>query len=499
MSTSMFTYLVLFTYLVSILAASPAQWRSRSIYQIMADRFARSDQSTTAACNVANRQYCGGSWQGIIEKLDYIQDMGFTAIWLSPITANLPQKTADGTSYHGYWQQNINALNANFGTTASLKNLSSALHARGMYLMVDVVINDFGWAGTPSSVNYATFQPFNSQSYFHSYCPITSYDYSSNQTAVEDCWLGDTIVPLADVDTTQTYVINTYNTWIQNLVSTYSIDGIRVDAAEHVQQSFWSTFCAAAGVYCVGEVDDGDPSYTCPYQNYLDGVLNYPLFYPLTAAFESISGNIGALVSMVNTVKSECKDSTLLGTFLENWDNPRFPNLTSDISLTKNAISFTLLADGIPIIYEGQEQHFSGGNDPNNREALWLSGYNTAAPLYGFIASVNQLRNHAIYVGSNYTTYMAYPIYSDSSTIVMRKGFNGNQIIGVFSNRGANGGSYSLNVTAASNTGFTAAEKIVELLSCVTLTADGGGNVAVPMASGLPKVSCLMTQSLGAW
>lgn len=46
---------------------------------------------------------------------------------------------------------------------------------------------------------------------------------------------------------------------------------------KHVQQDFWPGYNDAAGVYAVGEVFDGDPSYTCPYQNYLDGLLNYPM------------------------------------------------------------------------------------------------------------------------------------------------------------------------------------------------------------------------------
>jgi alpha-amylase len=57
---------------------TPAQWRSQSIYQVLTDRFARTDGSTTASCDV--NKYCGGTWQGIIKKLDYIQQMGFTAV-----------------------------------------------------------------------------------------------------------------------------------------------------------------------------------------------------------------------------------------------------------------------------------------------------------------------------------------------------------------------------------------------------------------------------------
>ena len=194
------------------------------------------------------------------------------------------------------------------------------------------------------------------------------------------------------------------------------------------------------------------------------------------------------LLNGLQTMKSTCKDTTLLGSFMENHDNPRFPSLTSDLSLAKNAIAFTLLADGVPIIYQGQEQHYGGGSVPYNREAIWLSGYpTTSQPLYNHIAQLNQVRNRAIAQGSDYLTYQAWPTYSDANTIVVRKGFDGNQIVGVFSNKGAGGNSYTLNVPAA-DTGFTAGEQVVEILGCTTITADGSGNVAVPMAQGLPRV-----------
>lgn len=57
---------------------TPEQWRSQSIYQVLTDRFARTDGSTTAKCDLA--EYCGGTWRGIINHLDYIQNMGFTAV-----------------------------------------------------------------------------------------------------------------------------------------------------------------------------------------------------------------------------------------------------------------------------------------------------------------------------------------------------------------------------------------------------------------------------------
>lgn len=75
---------------------TPAEWRKQSIYQVMTDRFARSDGSTTAACDTSQQIYCGGSWQGLIDRLSYIQGMGFTAIWISPVVGQMSGDTEDG-------------------------------------------------------------------------------------------------------------------------------------------------------------------------------------------------------------------------------------------------------------------------------------------------------------------------------------------------------------------------------------------------------------------
>lgn len=167
-------------------SATPADWRGKAVYQVLTDRFGRTDQSTTAPCDTAVQGYCGGTWKGIINKLEYIQNMGFTAIWISPVTAQLTQNTSDGEAYHGYWQQNIYGLNPNFGTAQDLQALSTAVHSRNMFLMVDVVVNHFASAGDPSMVDYKSFYPFNDTSFFHPYCPITPSDYTSDQHAVEN-------------------------------------------------------------------------------------------------------------------------------------------------------------------------------------------------------------------------------------------------------------------------------------------------------------------------
>lgn len=105
--------LLLSIFCLGVSAATLDEWRTRTIYQVLTDRFARSDGSTNAHCNVVAGYYCGGSWNGIADKLDYIQGMNFDAIWISPVVAQLPQTTSDGEAYTAYWAQDLYALNSN--------------------------------------------------------------------------------------------------------------------------------------------------------------------------------------------------------------------------------------------------------------------------------------------------------------------------------------------------------------------------------------------------
>lgn len=277
-------------------------------------------------------------------------------------------------AYHGYYQTNLYQLNNYFGTADELKALIAAAHANNMLIMLDVVPNHMGWAGCHETVNYGTLHLFNRASYYHKYCPL---DNLNNQTETEVCWMGDCKITMPDIKTEDPWVAGQMRTWIKSMVANYSFDGLRIDSVKNVNKDFFPPWCAAAGVFCMGEVSDGLYNYTYPYQKYMDSVLDYPLYYSLNRTFQRAS-NMSDLVSNMaactNGGMYGCKDPTLIGTFIENHDNPRFPFLTKDMSLVKNAIAFTILSDGIPIIYQGQEHHLDGGDDPFCREAIWLTG-----------------------------------------------------------------------------------------------------------------------------
>lgn len=126
--------------------------------------------------------------------------------------------------------------------------------------MVDVVVNHLVSKDSPPS--FSTFNPFNQESDFHTKCLITDY---TNQTQVEQCWLGDDKLLLADVNTENDNIVKTYNDWIKTLVANYTVDGIRIDTVKHIRKDFWPNFASSSGVYTIGEVLDNRTSYVADY------------------------------------------------------------------------------------------------------------------------------------------------------------------------------------------------------------------------------------------
>lgn len=169
--------------------------------------------------------------------------------------------------------------------------------------------------------------------------------------------------------------------------------------------------------------------------------------------------------------------------FSENHDQPRFANYTDDKSLATNVAAFTILADGIPIIYSGQEQSLAGGNDPYNREAIWLQGYNDNW-LYTHIKSLNHVRKQAISKSDAYVTNRLQIIYSDDRYIATSKGPTGSNIVAVYNNLGDTA-SRSLSLTG---TGFEASRYVVDVLSCLNVQVGSDGSLIANVVKGMPLV-----------
>lgn len=371
---------LLFLSLVGLVStASPQDWRSRTIYQVLTDRFSRGTGKDQNNCNDL-QQYCGGTWDGLRERLDYIQGMGFDAVWISPVVDNTP----DG--YHGFWLRDLYKLNAHFGDGASLKQLVDAAHRKGMYVMVGAVMNHVG----PVDMDFSSLNPFNRGEYFHPKCQITDWN---NQEQVEICRLAN----LPDLNQSHPFVHDTLLHWTADMMQRYRFDGIRLDTVPEVPLDFWQAFKDKAApdssVYTIGEVFNGSPEYNARYARVITSVLSYPLYFTIRNVYGG-QQSMYQLQDMLQQYTHVFGKQLLpfLAPFTDNHDNPRFLHDQPDLTLYKNALTFSLLSQGVPIVYYGTEQGFNGGADPNNREPLWPTGFPTNTEMYTFLKTVIGVR-----------------------------------------------------------------------------------------------------------
>ena len=450
----MYTKLVGFSamMLAGAMAGDTAAWKQRSVYQVLTDRFARSDGSTNACGSLSN--YCGGDYQGMIRELDYIKGMGFDAIWISPIVDNI-----DG-GYHGYWARNWEELNTNFGSADDLKALVNAAHEKDIWVMVDVVANHSG----PVGDDFSQIYPLNHSEHYHSDCDINWND----QWSVENCRLAG----LPDINHENDYVRGYLKDWIKGIVETYNFDGIRIDTIPEVPKDFWKEYGEAAGVFQMGENFNGDPAYVGPYQDYLTALFNYPMFYTISDVFGSHKSMYG-IRNRYNEESSHFKDIDALGVFVDNHDNARFLNRYSGNKTgLRQAEVFALTSRGIPFTYYATEQYYAGGNDPNNRESIWQD-MDTSSDLYQIIAKVNAQRKASEIWNESYVER-----YVDDSFFAYSRG----EFLVALTN---NGGTQERKVTYHPfNEGDTVCNIFYPTTDCQTVS----GGVDVYLANGESKI-----------
>lgn len=380
-------------------------------------------------------------------------------------------RTPYGDAYHGYWIQDATQLNSKFGTVDDLKALTKEVHKRGMYIMVDVVVNNVMAAST--TPDYTKYM-FKDASDYHPYCGVQW----GNRTSEMDCWLGDTNVTLPDLRTEKPAVQTKYQDWIKGMVQQYYFDGLRIDAAKHVDSTFWNGFCKAAGIFCMGEIFGDDVVLPSQYvgDKGMDSVLNYPMYNALVETF-AIPGpaNVSAIVDVMNQTSKLFKDPTVLGNFLENQDNPRWANLSVDPQSLYNAMSYNFMPDGIPIVYYGQEHGFHGGFDPYNREPLWPSKYDNSSSTYHLIQKLNQLRNHLVN-SSDWATQPATILTTSPQGIALMKG----PVLSMLTTIG----SPPQPVSLASYTPWKSSVATTDVLTCTQYAVGSEGTINVEYSKG---------------
>lgn len=375
---------------------------NRRIYQILTDRFATNDPNSRNDCD--RRKYCGGTWRGIERELDYIADLGFNAIWISPHTRQVDVKPGDEYEpYHAYHTKNMYEVNPQFGTKDELHSLVRAAHARDIWVIFDIVVNHFGPTDYNSPAPYSSFVPFNREEHYHDCngCPAScQIEDWNNPWQMEHC----RIAGLPDLNQDNPQVRKTLIDWVVNLADEYNLDGFRVDTVVEVKNSFWADMHTALGDgLTIGELFSGNDAVL------LDAVVNgrypslfaYPLFFAMQESLLR-GGSMWAMVNAVDSLRHNWSQVSrpyaahhAMAPFTSNHDNPRLMTIANnDENRVRNAISFVMMFDGISTFYYGEEQGFRGGNpDYNNREPLWTSGFNRNTGLFEHTRKLNQVRD----------------------------------------------------------------------------------------------------------
>ncbi|EGR27831.1 hypothetical protein IMG5_188020 [Ichthyophthirius multifiliis] len=370
----------------SVFSRSAQEWQSRTIYQIITDRFAKGDGNKPSCDLNSQPNYCGGDFFGIINNLDYIQGMGFNAIWISPIPQNVEH------AFHGYAAQDLSKINSHYGGEQGLKKLIESCHKKDIWVMVDVVANHMGNTDLDFSKNI----PFNLPEHYHEYCLISDNDFATkNMKNIQNCRLSG----LADLNTENPFVANYLFQWIKNLIQTYNIDGIRIDTVPEVSPKFWKQYTESAGVFAVGEVFDPSYSYVGGYVSSVGSVLNYPWYFTVKDIFLYQKDMLGIRDHYQNWQRQNI-DVSILAQFIDNHDNPRFLSYShldqnSLKTLLKAYTTLTLTTIGVPIMYYGTEQYFVGGADPYDREPLW-NNFHTSSEMYKYIQTVLSAKYKAL-------------------------------------------------------------------------------------------------------
>jgi glycosidase len=417
------------------MAQGNAYWRDQTIYQIFTDRFFDGDAANNNASSSFNASsgtgVHGGDFRGVEQKLDYIKSLGATAIWISPVILN------GNGEYHGYAGRDFYSVDPHWGTRSNLQAMVAAAQARGILVIQDVVVNHggtlnnrdgntaFNTNGYPLSYASASRQfafPFNTNAampnltnLFHNYGAIQNYGINDQVERGELSGLDDFRTETAYI---RTNMANVFTYWVTNI----GFDGFRIDTVKHVEMGFWQDWCprVRAGVtnlkpnfFMFGEVFDGSDtkcgSYTGtigggPFK--LDSLLDFPLYYAANDVFALGTGNTGQLENRYAGLGNyDAASRDQLVTFLDNHDVPRFLDASKANNNTNRltlGLTFLLTSRGIPCIYQGTEQAFNGGGDPNNREDMFDGAFeqgpslgdnfNMVHPQYRHIAMLNNLR-----------------------------------------------------------------------------------------------------------
>lgn len=367
------------------------------VYLLMPDRFSNGDAVNDRVAGMKDQSLNrdsiflrhGGDLQGVINHLDYLQGLGVTTLWMTPVLENdMPDRTE-----HGYAFTNHYHVEPRFGGAEKYKALSDSLHRRGMKLIQDAVYNHIGY-------QHFTVQDPPMKDWLHQWPSFTQTNYRE-QPVFDPYGAKSDVKKLADGwFTTQMPDLNQNNPFVANYliqhaiwcVETFGVDGWRIDTYIYNNLNFMNrcnkaltdefpniTMFGEAWVHgTVNESYFAENNINTPFKSNLQGITDFQcLFYGIQPALMEDFGWTNGVNKLYETLSNDVlyKDANRNCIFLDNHDLSRwFSVVNEDIEKDKIGFEWLLTSRGIPQMYYGDEILMKGVTNPDGWVRLDFPG-----------------------------------------------------------------------------------------------------------------------------
>lgn len=346
-------------------------------YQIFPERFANGNPAISpenvlpwGSQDPKSNSFFGGDIQGVIDRLDYIQDLGITGIYFTPIT--------QGKTNHKYDTTDYLKIDPAFGNEETVKTLIEEAHKRGIKIMLDAVFNHIG----ASSMQWQDVLKHGENSKYADWFYIEQFplideskrDSHSKEMLNYRAFAFAENMPKLNTENPEVmeYLLEAGRYWVRN----FDIDAWRLDVANEVDQRFWRRFrdelkAIKPELYILGEVWHDSMNWLGGDQ--FDAVMNYPLTDAILGFFATETLNANQFKSAVNelNVNYPINVNEVSFLLLDSHDTPRIiDKCGANKEKTKLAYLFQFTQTGSPCLYYGGEIGLDGGADPLNRKCM---------------------------------------------------------------------------------------------------------------------------------
>lgn len=406
-----------------------SSWLQESVvYQIFVDRFYNGDKTNDPkktskwGSKVTPKSMFGGDLKGIIQKLDYIKELGVNLIYLTPIFKS--------SSNHKYNTADYYDIDSQFGTIDDAKELVSQCHKRNMRIVFDAVFNHSG-------SDFFAFQDLLKNQQNSKYKDWYLVDYYPVDTDKINYYTFAVDIPDMPKFNTENKEVNDYllkvaRYWIKEV----GMDGWRLDVCDEVSHRFWQLFkkeikSANSNAVSIGEIMHEASSFLKGDQ--LDSIMNYPFKNAAIDFFAKRIIDADRFNDILNNSRTSYMDSICrqMWNLLGSHDTSRFlTECHNKIERMKLAIAFQFSYIGVPYIYYGDEIGLTGGEEPLSRGCMiWDEDKQNKELLNLYKTMIRIRKENKELVYGNYRA-----LYADNNILIFERAYKDNIIVAVLNN-----------------------------------------------------------------